>query len=83
MAVKWDLSTPEGMQQAAGWMRNRGGALMVLAITPRNVVCSIDPKLEPLEAVTLLRNELPQLLQFLINRRARKKGQQDAGTEFP
>lgn len=71
---KWDLSTREGRQGAAGWIRNRGKALVVLVITDEDVTCSIDPKLEPYDVVELLRSESPRLLQYLIARRASKKG---------
>jgi hypothetical protein len=69
---KWDLSQSAEVQGAAGWIRSASGAALVLVIRDRDVACSIDPKLQPMDAITVIRDELPSLLQYLITRRAQK-----------
>ena len=70
---QWDLTSTHSLEGAAGWIRKRAGASLVLVIRPQDVVTSIDEGLEPLDVVTMVRHELPQLLQHLIDERARRK----------
>ena len=70
---KWDLTSTHSLEGAAGWIRKGSGASLVLVIRAQDVACSVDEGLEPLDVVTMVRNELPQLLQHLIDQRARRK----------
>lgn len=70
---KWDLTSTHSLQGAAGWIRKNSGARLVLVIRAQDVACSVDEGLEPLDAIQTVRDELPQLLQHLIDQRAQRK----------
>jgi hypothetical protein len=73
MAKKsWDLTSAHSLEGAAGWIGKNAGASLVLVVRPKDVAVWIDDKLQPYEAITAIRNELPQLLQHLIDVRAGK-----------
>ena len=72
---KWDLASLNSLRSAAKWIRGGSDALLVLVIRPNDVAFDVDPKLAPMEAIKTVRDELPALLQHLIDERAKKKSE--------
>jgi hypothetical protein len=70
---KWDLTSTHAMGAAAEWLRKRGDCILVVAIRANDVGFSVDPRCTPLDAIELIRVELPRLLQQLEMDRLRKK----------
>jgi hypothetical protein len=70
---KWDLTKTHSMAAAAEWLRKRGDCILVVAIRANDVAFSADPRCTPLDAVELVRVELPRLLQQLEMDRVREK----------
>lgn len=73
---KWDLTTTAGMSRAASWLRKSGDAVVVVVIRAEDVAFSVDPRVVPRDAIELLKNELPALMEHLQADRAKKKGRQ-------
>ena len=73
---KWDLTTTSGMSRAAAWLRKGGDAVVVVVIRAEDVAFSVDPRVAPRDAIELLKQELPALMEHLQTDRAKKKGQQ-------
>ena len=73
---KWDLTTSSGMSSAAAWLRKSGDAVVVVVIRAEDVAFSVDPRVAPRDAIELLKQELPALMEHLQSDRAKKKGQQ-------
>lgn len=65
---KWDHS----LEGAAQWIRKRSDALLVLVIRPNDVAFAVDPRLAPVDAIAAVCEEMPGLLQHLIQRGAGK-----------
>jgi hypothetical protein len=73
MAKKgWDLTSTHSLEGAAKWIGGNAKAAIVLVVRPQDVAVWTDPALQPFDAVKMIRDELPQLLQHLINMRAVK-----------
>ena len=68
---KWDLTSLNSLSSAAEWIRKGSDAELVLVIRKADAAFSIAPELQPLDAVTAVRDELPRLLQHLIDQRAK------------
>lgn len=78
---KWDLTSTHSLEGAAGWIRKRSGALLVLVIRPNDVAFDVDPNLAPVDAIATVREEMPGLLQHLMAQRQKRKsaGAQQGG----
>ena len=74
--TKWNLSTTSGMSSAAAWLRKSGDAVVVVVIRAEDVAFSVDPRVTPRDAIDLLKQELPALMEHLQADRAKKRGQQ-------
>ncbi len=70
----WDLTSVNSLAGAAKWIRKGSNALLVLVVRPNDVAFDVDPALAPMDAINTVRNELPELLQQLIDQRAKGKG---------
>jgi len=70
---QWDLTSTNSVRGAAEWLRKRSDALFVLIVRPNDVVIDHDPRMEPMDIINTLRNEMPALLQYLIDQRAKRK----------
>jgi hypothetical protein len=70
----WDLASVHSLEAAAKWIRKNSGAQLVLVIRPRDAVVAIEPGMQPMQAITTVRNELPALLDFLIKRNGARGG---------
>ncbi len=53
-------------------IRKEADALLVVMITPGNGFVAVDPKLAPKDAIETLKNEIPMLHQYLIDKRSRR-----------
>lgn len=69
---QWDLTSAHSLTGATEWVRKRADALLVLVIRPGDVVFSVDPDLSAMNAVDLIENALPALLEQLVEQRASK-----------
>jgi hypothetical protein len=70
----WDLRSVNSLEAAAKWIRTNGGAHLVLVIRPHDAVVAIEPGMQPMQAISMIRNELPALLNFLIKRNGARGG---------
>lgn len=73
MAKKgWDLTSTHSLEGAAKWIGGNSKAAIVLVIRQQDAAVWTDPVIQPYDAVKMIRDELPRLLQHLINMRAAK-----------
>jgi hypothetical protein len=70
----WDLTSANSLAGAARWVRKQSGALLVLVIRRRDAAIATEPGMAPMKAIDLIRNELPQLLEYLIKQQGVRTG---------
>jgi hypothetical protein len=70
---KWDLKSINSLRSAAEWIRKGSEARVVLVIRRQDIAVSVEPGQAPMETVTLIRNELPYLLDHLLKQGAPKQ----------
>jgi len=68
---QWDLTSNHSLQGAAGWVRKRAGALMVLVIREDDWAVDADPALLPQQVVAAVRDVLPPLYDMMLKRKAK------------
>lgn len=70
---KWDLTRQGGMWSAMEWIRRDSGALLVVALRVDDMAFNVAPGMAPRDAVEMLRDELPALLEMLKQQQAAGK----------
>ena len=81
--MKWDLKSINSLRSAAQWIRKGSSAQIVLVIRPQDVAVSVDPAMQAMQAITAIRNELPQLLQYLLSTHGAAKSATNPEAEDP
>lgn len=70
---KWDLTSSNSLWSAAEWIRKSSSALFVLVVRVDDMAFSVDGQLQPSDAVTMVQDELPALLDMLKHHRQCEK----------
>jgi hypothetical protein len=68
---KWDLTSTHSLEGAAGWIRTRARAKVVLVIREDDWAVDADPALLPQDVVAQVRDVLPVLYDMMLKRKAK------------
>lgn len=69
---KWDLTSTHSLEGAAGWVRKRSGAKVVLVIRAEDWAVDADPALLPQEVCSEVRDVLAPLYDAMLRGKGKR-----------